>query len=119
MNTKCTHLNLIHEVTPSADGCEECCAVKDTWVHLRICQTCGYVGCCDSSKNKHATKHFHATTHPVVKSFEPGEDWFWDYRARSYVDGPDLAPPEAHPPSQPAPGPEGRVPAGWQQQLHR
>ena len=85
MNTKCTHLNLIHEVTPSADGCEECCAVKDTWVHLRICQTCGYVGCCDSSKNKHATKHFHATTHPVVKSFEPGEDWRWCYIDKTYI----------------------------------
>ncbi len=85
MNTKCTHLNLIHEVTPSADGCAECLALSDTWVHLRICQTCGYVGCCDSSKNKHATKHFHATTHPVFKSFEPGEDWSWCYIDKTYI----------------------------------
>jgi hypothetical protein len=63
--------------------------------------------------------HFTATGHPVVRSFEPGEDWFWDYRAEAYVDGPALAPPQAHPSSQPAPGPQGKVPAGWQRQLHR
>jgi len=85
MNSKCSHLNLIHEVTPSATGCEECLALGDTWVHLRVCQTCGYVGCCDSSKNKHATKHFHSATHPIVQSFEPGEDWRWCYIDKSYV----------------------------------
>ena len=85
MNTKCTHVDLLHKVTPSAAGCEECLAVGDRWVHLRICQTCGHVGCCDSSKNKHASKHFHATTHPIVKSFEPGEDWIWCYIDKTYL----------------------------------
>ena len=60
-------------------GCEECLASGDTWVHLRLCLECGHVGCCDSSKNKHATKHFHQTKHPIVRSFEPGEDWRWCY----------------------------------------
>ena len=85
MNMNCNHLDLIHEVTPSAAGCEECLALGDTWVHLRICQSCGRVGCCDSSKNKHATKHFHADKHPIVKSFEPGEDWRWCYIDKTYV----------------------------------
>jgi hypothetical protein len=60
----CTHLNQIREVEPSADGCEECLQMGDSWVHLRLCEICGHVGCCDSSKNKHATKHFEATNHP-------------------------------------------------------
>jgi len=66
-------------VTPSAHGCEECLAQGDRWVHLRLCMTCGHVGCCDDSPNRHATRHFHATKHPVIKSFEPGEDWAWCY----------------------------------------
>jgi len=61
------------------EGCEECLQMGDTWVHLRLCLTCGHVGCCDSSKNKHATKHYHATKHPVMRSFEPGEKWMWCY----------------------------------------
>ncbi len=61
------------------EGCEECLATEDEWVHLRLCLTCGHVGCCDSSKNKHATKHFHETEHPVMRSFEPGESWKWCY----------------------------------------
>ena len=77
---RCTHTDQINEdVTPSAEGCEECLQVGDTWVHLRECLTCGHVGCCDSSKNKHATKHFQATDHPIVQSFQPGEDWRWCY----------------------------------------
>ena len=75
----CTHQDHIHKVTPSAHGCEECLKMGDTWVHLRMCLECGHVGCCDSSKNKHATKHFHATNHPIVQSVEPGEDWRWCY----------------------------------------
>ncbi|MEM8531129.1 MAG: UBP-type zinc finger domain-containing protein [Chloroflexota bacterium] len=82
---KCTHQNQIHEVTPSANGCEDCLKAGDEWVHLRLCMTCGYVGCCDSSKNKHATKHSHDTTHPVVKSFEPGQDWMWCYVDKTFV----------------------------------
>jgi uncharacterized UBP type Zn finger protein len=61
------------------EGCQECLETGDRWVHLRLCLTCGHVGCCDSSKNKHATKHFHETDHPVMKSFEPGEHWKWCY----------------------------------------
>ena len=76
----CTHLDQIAaDVTPSADGCEECLASDDTWVHLRLCLTCGHVGCCDSSRNRHATRHFHDTEHPLVRSFEPGEAWGWCY----------------------------------------
>ena len=75
----CVHLREIHDVTPSSNGCEDCLKIGDTWVHLRLCETCGHVGCCDSSKNKHATKHFHSTEHPVVRSIEPGENWGWCY----------------------------------------
>jgi CPA2 family monovalent cation:H+ antiporter-2 len=76
---RCAHISQIRPVLPSANGCEECLKTGDTWVHLRICMTCGHVGCCDSSKNKHATKHYHRTTHPIVRSLEPGEDWGWCY----------------------------------------
>src|SRR5690348_10298003 len=75
----CTHLDQIREVAPSANGCEDCLKIGDSWVHLRLCLTCGHVGCCDDSKNKHATRHFHATNHPIIQSFEPGEDWAWCY----------------------------------------
>jgi uncharacterized UBP type Zn finger protein len=78
MSVPCTHLDQIRDVTSrTPDGCEECLQIGDTWVHLRLCLICGHVGCCDSSKNKHATRHFHATDHPLVQSFEPGEDWLW------------------------------------------
>jgi hypothetical protein len=79
MENSCTHINQIQKVTPSAYGCEDCLRFGDVWVHLRICLICGHVGCCDSSKNKHATKHFHTTHHPIMQSFEPGEDWRWCY----------------------------------------
>ena len=75
----CSHLDQITSVTPGAEGCEECLKSGDSWVHLRICMVCGHVGCCDSSPNQHATKHFHETSHPVMKSFEPGEEWGWCY----------------------------------------
>ncbi len=75
----CEHLSEIKEVSPSADGCEDCVKIGGRWLHLRLFETCGYVGCCDSSPNKHATKHFHATNHPIVKSFESGEDWGYCY----------------------------------------
>ncbi len=73
----CSHMDQIQEVTPSAEGCEDCLAMGGTWVHLRLCLTCGHVGCCDNSPNKHATAHFHATGHPIIQSFEPDEDWRW------------------------------------------
>ena len=75
----CTHLELIQNPRPHTKGCEECLKMGDAWVHLRLCEICGHVGCCDSSKNKHATKHFRATGHPIVKSFEPGEHWMYCY----------------------------------------
>ncbi|HZP87973.1 MAG TPA: UBP-type zinc finger domain-containing protein [Burkholderiales bacterium] len=81
----CSHLAQIRDVTPSAAGCEECLKTGDSWVHLRMCLTCGHVGCCDSSKNKHATKHFHQTGHPIIASHEPAEHWRWCYVDQSYV----------------------------------
>lgn len=77
--TACSHTNEAKPVTPSGDGCQECLAMGDSWVHLRVCLSCGHVGCCDSSKNKHATKHFHETQHPIIRSFEPGEVWAYCY----------------------------------------
>jgi uncharacterized UBP type Zn finger protein len=76
---ECTHRDEIKVVKPRARVCGECLKMGDTWVHLRLCMTCGQVGCCDSSKNKHATKHFHSAKHPIVKSIEPGENWGWCY----------------------------------------
>ena len=79
MADTCTHLDAVDDVAPSAQGCEDCIPLGDRWVHLRLCMTCGHVGCCDSSKNRHATAHFHASTHPLIQSYEPGEDWWWCY----------------------------------------
>ena len=84
-STSCTHLKMARAVMPSARGCEECLQMGDTWVHLRICMTCGHVGCCDSSKNKHASKHYPATDHPIIKSLEQGEDWAWCYPDETYL----------------------------------
>lgn len=75
----CSHMQHLKPVHPSGKGCKECLEMGSTWVHLRLCLTCGHVGCCDSSVNKHATKHFHSTQHPVIRSFEPGEQWKWCY----------------------------------------
>lgn len=79
MAKKCKHLAQVKFTTTDAHVCEECVKLGDTWVHLRMCMVCGKVGCCDSSKNKHATKHFHQAAHPVMRSIEPGEDWIWCY----------------------------------------
>jgi uncharacterized UBP type Zn finger protein len=77
---ECTHIDQIREdVVPSAQGCEECLGTGDRWVHLRECLICGHIGCCDESENKHATNHFHHTGHPIIRSFEPGEDWRYCY----------------------------------------
>lgn len=75
----CTHLDHIKNVKPSAQGCEDCLKIGASWVHLRECLECGHVGCCDNSPNRHATKHFHATNHPIIQSFEPGEHWKYCY----------------------------------------
>ena len=77
--SKCVHLSSADDAPARSTGCEECLQLGERWVHLRRCLHCGHVGCCDSSKNKHATKHFQATRHPVVQSFEPGETWRWCY----------------------------------------
>jgi uncharacterized UBP type Zn finger protein len=80
MAKRCTHLGQVRDVTPGTPaGCEECLRAGMRWVHLRLCLECGHVGCCDQSIGKHATKHFHQTRHPVMRSFQPGEDWGWCY----------------------------------------
>ena len=76
----CTHLSQIKNVTPrTPKGCEECLKTGMRWVHLRLCLSCGHVGCCDNSIGKHATAHFHGSKHAIIRSFEPGEDWKWCY----------------------------------------
>jgi hypothetical protein len=105
-------------MTPSGDGCVECLATGGWWVHLRRCTQCGHIGCCDTSPSRHATAHARESGHPVIRSYEPGEAWFWDFRSEEIVDGPALAPPLHHPIEQPVPGPAGRVPPNWQQLIH-
>ena len=105
------------EATPSGAGCADCERAGGWWFHLRRCAACGHIGCCDDSLGRHATAHAESTGHPVIQSFEPGEDWFWDYRTQQEVPGPRLAPPRSHPADQPTPGPAGRVPADWEAQL--
>ena len=84
-----SHLDEAHHVEPKGDGCEECLKLGMEWVHLRVCLTCGHIGCCDSSVGKHATKHFHKTTHPIVESFEPQEEWGWCYLHNDFVQLPE------------------------------
>lgn len=79
METPCEHMARARDVSPNTDGCEECLQSGDEWLKLRMCLVCGHVGCCDSSKNTHATKHFHGTSHPVMQSAEPSENWRWCY----------------------------------------
>jgi len=105
-------------VPPSGTGCTECDAAGGWWVHLRRCAACGHVGCCDSSPAQHASGHFRTTGHPVVQSFEPGEEWFWDYAEQVPVAGPPLAPPTSRPDDQSVPGPRDRVPADWRAHIH-
>ena len=105
-------------VPPSGPGCVECLATEGWWFHLRRCARCGHVGCCDSSPSQHASRHANAKRHPIVQSYEPAEDWFWDYAAEVVFAGPVLAPPHHHPGDQPVPGPAGRVPDDWEDRLH-
>ena len=79
MPARCPHLTGIKVSTTRTRVCEECVRVGDTWLHLRLCLECGHVGCCDSSKNRHATRHFRQTQHPLIRSIEPGEAWVWCY----------------------------------------
>ncbi len=105
-------------VPPSGTGCVECDKVGGWWFHLRRCTQCGQIGCCDSSPAQHASAHATDAGHPLVRSFEPGESWFWSYPEEQFYDGPELAPPEHHPADQPVPGPAGRVPSDWRRHLH-
>jgi hypothetical protein len=107
-------------VPPSGTGCVECMegAGEGWWLHLRRCAECGHIGCCDNSPMQHATGHYKSTGHPVLQSFEPGEDWFYDYRTEQFFEGPQLAAPDSHPLDQPVPGPDGKVPPDWQYKLH-
>ncbi|HJV79905.1 UBP-type zinc finger domain-containing protein [Noviherbaspirillum sp.] len=79
MAVECTHLDQVQVLQTDKDYCEECVKTGDSWVHLRMCLICGHVGCCDSSPNRHASKHYHASSHPLVRSLEPGESWVWCY----------------------------------------
>jgi hypothetical protein len=100
-------------VPPSGTGCVECETAGGWWVHLRRCAACGHIGCCDDSLMRHATGHWRETGHPLIRSFEPGEDWFWNYDTNSYDDGPELAAPDCRPIEETVPGPRGRVPRDW------
>ena len=112
------HPGIDPSVPPSGPGCVECEATGGWWFHLRRCAQCGHVGCCDSSPSQHASRHARDVGHPVVQSYEPGEDWFWNFATEEDLAGPELAPPVHHPLNQPAPGPAGRVPKDWEHHLH-
>ena len=88
---ECTHTDQITDVAPTSDGCEECLKNGGDWVQLRLCRSCGHVGCCDSSPGMHATRHFRSTGHPIIQSFEPGEDWLWCYEDLVIIDLPKAA----------------------------
>ena len=93
MSKHCTHTESIAHVVPSALGCEECRKSGSVWVHLRLCRTCGHVGCCDDSPNRHAWAHFQATRHPIIEGYDPPEGWGWCYVDRVGLDfGSDTTP---------------------------
>jgi hypothetical protein len=85
MNT-CSHAKHIAKVRPSAKGCEECLRTGSAWVHLRLCRTCGHVGCCDQSPGKHATHHYRSTRHPIIEGYDPPEGWGWCYVDEVFLD---------------------------------
>jgi hypothetical protein len=97
MAETCTHLDTIVDVTPSSTGCEDCLRIGATWVHLRLCMECGHVGCCDNSPNRHATKHNIATQHPIIRSYEPGEDWWWCFPDQLLFEIEGAPPSPSHP----------------------
>ena len=90
----CPHERQVQEVKPSARGCEECLKIGSPWLHLRLCRTCGHVGCCDDSPNRHATAHYHATRHPVIEGYDPPEGWGWCYIDEVFLDLSDRATPQ-------------------------
>ena len=104
---------------PSGTGCVECLEAGGWWFHLRRCAQCGHIGCCDTSPCQHATAHWKESGHPLMTSFEPAEDWFWDFRNDQAYEGPVLAGPQSHPADQPTHGPAGGVPDDWMEHLHR
>jgi hypothetical protein len=77
MSQACTHLDQVADVSPSSDGCADCLRIGGQWVHLRMCMSCGHVGCCDNSPNRHARAHFAGAQHPIIQSYEPGEEWWY------------------------------------------
>ena len=97
MADPCTHLATIRPVEPSSTGCEDCLRIGGRWVHLRMCEACGHVGCCDSSPNRHATAHWRASDHPIVRSYEPGEEWFWCYPDQLLFEVEGAPPAPSHP----------------------
>lgn len=94
---ECRHTRGIRDVTPSALGCEECLKTGSPWVHLRLGRTCGHVGCCDDSPNRHATRHFHATGHPIIEGYDPPEGWGWCYVDEVFIDLGDRTTPQIGP----------------------
>jgi hypothetical protein len=106
------------DVPPSGPGCVECESIGGWWFHLRRCAQCGHIGCCDTSPAQHATQHADGAGHQWIRSYEPGEDWFFNYADGQVHEGPELAPPLHHPLEQPTPGPQGRVPPDWELQLN-
>ncbi len=118
MTAEFPHRGINPAIPPSGVGCVECDATEGWWVHLRRYAQCGHIGCCDSSPSQHAGKHSARTQHLVIRSFEPGEDWFYNFETEEGFAGPALAPPAHHPTSQPTPGPAGRVPSDWMRHVH-
>ena len=92
----CERLDTIRPVPPSDDGCHECLRTGQRWVHLRMCQSCGHVGCCDNSPGRHATGHYRRSRHPLIRSFEPGEEWLWCYPEELFFELADAPPSPSH-----------------------
>ena len=105
-------------IPPSGTGCVECLATDGWWYHLRRCAHCGHIGCCDTSPSQHARHHALEVNHPIVRSFEPDEDWFYDFSSDQYAEGPELVPPNGHPLDQGVPAPADRVPPDWESRLN-
>jgi hypothetical protein len=97
MSDECPHASQVRDVVPGSLGCEECLKIGSVWVHLRLCRSCGHVGCCDSSPNRHATRHFHATRHPIIEGYDPPEGWGWCYVDEVTLDLADRATPQRGP----------------------
>ena len=98
MPDTCSHLDAVVEVNPSSEGCEDCLRDGGQWVHLRMCMSCGHVGCCDSSPNRHATAHWMTSRdHPIIRSYEPGEDWWWCYEDQLGFEVPGAPAAPSHP----------------------